>query len=325
MPFDSVRFEAATTIERYALARLEPFRGQAFTEHVVGDLRRYPNKTGICDFSVLAGGGYESGVFDALDARTNPWLPIGVLFAFQLLDKMIEAGHPEPDKKLPFAKKLSDVQSGDIEPPSALVAAPELWHRLMGLYAALEPARHALTHNWSSIGLQGELHTFDAKGHETIASPLTATEIGALMMLAQALGTTVLGTSPDSRLINLLSVSANLLARLHGSPEMPTTPPKVLRAKLVDDLVPQPDGLVLFDISRAHAIIAQQRGAMHVWDLELRGVHHVYSAPWSAVPEMLGEAVFAPLNPPKWLAIRSKTELELAEEAAIAAAMSHGP
>ncbi|MGW0121736.1 hypothetical protein [Streptomyces sp. NPDC003327] len=303
MPATRAEFEDATEFERYVLDRATPLMPPSKTTSVIelGPDDSISLGAGVVETTTVTVGaadatGSAQGQLSTDDIRV---LLFGA--AWKVLDQLVEfalesAGvRPARGNRYEIRAKADKAQAGSVAPVPPFDNHPDVWTRVMKVYASTEELRHSFTHRQLPVR-QGVLHGVSKSG-TPLAMQLTSNEQSAFCQVAVGVGEAVIKNSLPSRRANQLSWVLDQLTSHHGQPPFGATAAQGLIPRVVVRRSPNELTIDFRSIhQRARAAVS---GVSH-YDLEIHLPDgRVLAAPLEDVPE--DEVSFSVDSPPDWL------------------------
>jgi hypothetical protein len=298
--FNPTEFAGDTDYERFTLDRLGLHRVRISEPGLIYHDEANPEGGRRGSMTVKVGSAVMGA--EAREELRRSLRPLGFGAAYKTLDMLVEhvlRANGVGGARVSFVQKRNALSARPVTLPVPLDGRPDLWDRMATLYLAFEEARHAITHRRAQVTESGDLEVYD--NSRGLIDTIASAEVAAFAAAVHALAEAVIDVDRDGRRAAIVAWHLNTLAPRHGLPNLPGTDPEAGRRLLISDLVPLENGLVRFDVARAHGIVTHQQPPS-LWDLELRMGGRVFVGRWEVVPTSAGDHIdFHPASPPAWL------------------------
>ena len=308
MPASLTEFDDDTVFERYVLDRATPLmpRPQGTSVIELGESNSTGVSIGIQPAMVHIGltdsGGSADNQVSAADIR-----PLLFGSAWKVLDQLIElaleqAGVPYNRRRSEYTitLKVGQAASGSVTPVAPFDLSPDLWSRVMRIYASTHVLRDSLVHRRLVVDpVTGDINGVPRPG-EPAPTALTIAEQSAFCRVAAGAAQAVIDGHLPTRRAGQLTWALDQLTSRHGLPSLGAAPAQGVIPVVIVRPAPGLSGDLTVDITdiatRARAAVG---GASH-YDLEIRlPDHRVLAGPLEDAPQ--GQVTFAIARPPGWL------------------------
>jgi hypothetical protein len=309
VPASPTEFDDNTAFERYVLDRVTPLmpRPQGTSVIELGEFNSTGVSIGAQPAMVHVGltdsGGSADNQVSADDIR-----PLLFGSAWKVLDQLIElaleqAGVPYDRRRrseYTITCKVGQAASGSVTPVAPFGPSPDLWSRVMGIYASTRVLRDSLVHRRLIVDpVTGDINGVPRPG-EPAPAALTVAEQSAFCRVAAGAAQAVIDGHLPARRAGQLTWALGELTSRHGLPSLGAAPAQGVIPVVIVRPTPGLSGELTVDITdiatRARAAV----GDVSHYDLEIRlPDHRVLAGPLEDVPQ--GQATFAIASPPGWL------------------------
>lgn len=232
MPTTAAEFEDDSAFERYVLDRATPLIPRSDVQTSVIELGPKGSN------SVAAGAGVAMAHIGVVDSTgTTPGglsvddiRPLLLGAGWKVIDLLVELGLEQAGVRhnrganysIRFKTQQARNGSAPIVPP--FDAHPDLWSRLLAVYAATEVLRHSLVHRQLIVNAStGEITGASNAGQPTAATVTTTEQLGICRLAVGAADAVISAVVPTRRL-NQLRWVLDSLAALHNQPRYGVAP-----------------------------------------------------------------------------------------------------
>jgi hypothetical protein len=307
MPTTLIEFEDSTAFERYVLDRAAPLlpRPEGTSVIELGEFDSAGVAIGVQPAIVRVGSsdsaGSASNQLSADDIR-----PLFFGAAWKVLDQLIELALEQAgvahDRRSDYTitLKVREAANGTVVPVPPFASRPDLWLRVVMIYASTEVLRNSLVHRQLIVDqATGDIAGVPRPGQPAPAA-LTASEQWAFCKVAVgAAEAAITGQLPTRRAGQLGWVLDQLTAH-HGQPSSGASPVEgVIPVVIVRPALGSSNEVTLDFAGIAGRARAAVGGVSH-YDLEIHLPDgRVLAAPLEDAPQ--GRVTFAVASPPGWL------------------------
>ena len=301
-------FDDDTAFERYVLDRATPLlpRPQGTSVIELGEF----NSTGVSIMAQPAmvhvgltdSGGSADNQVSADDIR-----PLLFGAAWKVLDQLIElaleqasVAHDRQPSDYTIKLKANKAANGSVAPVPPFDLSPDLWSRVMRIYASTRVLRDSLTHRRLIVDpVTGDINGVPRPG-EPAPTALTIAEQSAFCRVAAGVAQAVLDGDLPTRRAGQLSWTLDQLTSRHGQPSFGASPAQGVIPVVIVRPTPGLSCELTLDITDISARARAAVGGVSHYDLEIRlPDHRVLAGPLEDVPQ--GQVTFAIASPPGWL------------------------
>ncbi|MFF3403489.1 hypothetical protein ACFYW6_33960 [Streptomyces sp. NPDC002659] len=220
--------------------------------------------------------------------------------AWKVLDQLVEfalegAGvRPDRGQRYEIGEKARKAQGGSVAPVPPFDNRPDVWTRVMKVYASTAELRNSFTHRKLSVK-QGVMQGVSKSG--TLTKQLTSDEQSAFCQVAVGVGEAVIEESLPTRRADQLSWALDQLTSHHAQPLFGATAAQGLIPLVI---VRRSPNELTIDFHRIHQRARAAVSGVSHYDLEIHLPDgRVLAAPLEDVPEE--EISFSVDTPPDWL------------------------
>ena len=307
MPTNLTEFADDTSFERYLLDRATPLLPRAEGTSVIelGEGGSHGVAVGVPPAMVYVSAG-DSTRSQGDQLSTDDIRPLLFGAAWKVLDLLCELALEQAGVvhdhgwRYTIAFKVREATSGSVAPALPFDGHPDLWVRIMRVYASTEELRNSLVHRRLVITpATGDISGVGTQGR-TAPAPVTAGEQSAFCQVAVGAAEAVISGTLPTRRTDQLAWVLDQLASHHGQPSSGASPVQGLIPRVVVRASPGPSNDLTLDFSdvgnRARAAV---QGMSH-YDVEIRlPDSRVLAGALEDAPP--GQAAFSLANPPSWL------------------------
>jgi hypothetical protein len=228
MPRSVAEFQDDTAFERFVLDRTMPLLPPQEAKQVI-DLRG-------SDVNPVEVSSVETSRGPSSEVRVDDLRPLIFGAAWKVLDLLIElaleiAGIPhDDDQRYSFDTKAGKAGGGAVPAVVPFDARPDLWSRLMRLYASTETLRHRLVHGQIKVDpVTGDMEAVPEPG-QPATRPIAASEQSAFCQAAQGAAEAVVTEALSTRRRRQFCWVLDQLTAHHGQSSF--------GAKAIDSVIP---------------------------------------------------------------------------------------
>lgn len=309
MPTNLTEFTDDTAFEMYILERATPLlpRSQGTSVIELGDADSFGVIVGAPPATIrVSAGDSTSSPMEQLSADDIRPLLFGA--AWKVLDQLCELALEEAQvphntgSRYLINFKAAEAANGVVVPTQPLDRHPDLWSRIMKIYATTKELRHSLVHRRLIVDpATGRISGVASPGQPAPApTPVTADEQSAFCQVAVGAAEAVINRTLPTRRADQLAWALDQLTTHHGQPSLGVSPARGVIPRVVVQASPGPSNDISLDFTRVGSLARVAVQGVSHYDIEIR-LPDGRALAGAMEDAPAGQTTFSLANPPSWL------------------------